>query len=51
MKFHLKLLWFELSIDLPEPKQLDAMDVAAAALSVLAAEETENVYTIGDDDD
>ncbi|WP_238840671.1 hypothetical protein [Prescottella equi] len=51
MKFHLKLLWFELSLETPEPKQLDAMDVAAAALSVLAAEETENVYMIGDDDD
>lgn len=51
MRFHLKLLWFELSIEMPEPKQLDAMDVAAAALSVLGTEEVETVYTIGEDDD
>ncbi len=36
MKFRLKLLWFEIEIDMPEPVQVSPTDLVAALWSAIA---------------
>ncbi|MFD6400806.1 hypothetical protein [Nocardia sp. NPDC060249] len=50
MRFRLKLLWFELEIDTPEPVQVSSTDLIAALWSAIAQNPVQQYMLVSEDD-